>query len=185
MKHLAGLALLFLCAGQAALAQEPGAAAVPGQVRALDGCWKGSGAVMDKPVTITLTASPIVERALFLVEADSHATADPTDRYAAHLIFGGKGAPTKGAEPAAISGFWADSFGGDYTALGAGSTRPDGFEIAYAYPDATYVNRWTLKADRLDWTITAKTSGQADAVFAHYELAPTTCPGAKPAGPIR
>jgi hypothetical protein len=102
---------------------------------------------MGKPVKITLTAKPIVEGALFLIEAESHVTSDPADRYAAHLVIGAR-AP-KGAFPATLSGYWADSFGGDYTATGAGAVREDGFEIAYPYPPSSFLNRWTLKGDRL------------------------------------
>ncbi|WP_395942776.1 hypothetical protein [Brevundimonas sp.] len=153
--------------------QEPGAAAVPSAVTALAGCWTGTGAVLGKPVTIELTARPVAENALFLIETESEATADPADRYAAHLIFGGRTPSNGGSET--ISAFWADSFGGDYTAVGAGAPREDGFEVSYAYPDARFVNRWALTTARLTWTIVAKDSAGAENRFAAYEMTRTAC----------
>lgn len=96
MKARGALSFLLLSVSAPALAQDPAVAVVPAQVRALDGCWQGEGAVMDKPVAITLTTRPITEGAMFLVEAHSHAKSDPTDRYAAHLVFGGRRAPLRG-----------------------------------------------------------------------------------------
>jgi hypothetical protein len=162
-----------LAAGSAV--QEPGAALVPDAVTALAGCWTGAGTVMGKPVTIRLSARSVAENALFLIETESQATANPADRYAAHLIFGGK-TPSDGATET-ISAFWADSFGGDYTAVGAGASREDGFEVSYAYPDARFVNRWTLGAARLAWTITAKDDAGAKNAFAAYEMARVECAG--------
>ena len=148
---------------------------LPAQVTALVGCWQGTGEVMGKPVTVTLTAKPIALGAMFLIEADSHAKTDPADRYAAHLVIGARAA--KGAFPATLSSFWADSFGGDYTATGAGAVREDGFEIAYPYPPSSFLNRWALTGDRLDWRITAREGDKAED-FAHYEVVRTACPPA-------
>lgn len=164
-----------MAGGAPVLAQDdPPPAPIPAQVRALEGCWTGDGAVMGKPVAITLTAKPITEGTMFLVEAQSHAKADPKDRYAAHLVFGGKGpAPNEGAA-SGVSGFWIDSFGGDFTAAGSGAATSEGFDIAYAYPDASFVNRWRRKGETLSWTIAAKTA-KAENAFARYDLKRTTC----------
>lgn len=160
-----------LAAAAPALAQDdPPPAPVPAQVRALEGCWTGAGEVMGKAVTLDLSARPITEGTMFLVEAQSHAVADPKDRYAAHLVFGGKG-----DAPTAVSGFWIDSFGGDFTATGAGAATTDGFDIAYAYPDASFVNRWRRAGETLSWTIVAKTA-KAENAFARYDLKRATCP---------
>lgn len=168
------LAVAVIAALTAASAvQEPGAAAVPSAVTALAGCWTGTGAVMGKPVTIHLTAKPAAENALFLIETESQATSDPADRYAAHLIFGGR-TPRDG-EAETISAFWADSFGGDYTAVGAGTPREGGFEVNYAYPDARFVNRWTLTTATLSWAITMKDGAGAENGFAAYEMTRTEC----------
>lgn len=179
MKALTSLltSLLFSAAAPA-LAQDPAPAMVPAAVRALEGCWRGEGVVMDKPVVITLNARPITEGTMFLVETSSQAKADPADRYAAHLVFGGRGAPPKTGEASAISAFWIDSFGGDYTATGAGSAGKTGFEVAYAYPEATFINRWTQTPDRLTWVIVAKSGAAPEQVFASYALMRTTCEGA-------
>ncbi len=175
MKGYFSLSFLLLSVSAPALAQDPAPAAVPAQVRALDGCWRGEGVVMDKPVVISLAARPITEGVMFLVEVESHAKSDPNDRYAAHLVFGGRGAPPKDGEGTAISGFWIDSFGGDFTASGVGSATKDGFDVAYAYPDATFVNRWRRTSDRLTWTIVAKNGSAPEAAFASYDLKRTTC----------
>ena len=170
MKISNALAGLLSLASGSALAET---APVPAQVRALEGCWRGDGEVLGKPVTLTLSAKPIALGAMFLIEAESQAKADPADRYAAHLVIGAR-AP-KGAFPATLSGYWADSFGGDYTATGAGAAREDGFEIAYAYPDSSYLNRWTLAGEHLAWRITARTDGK-ERVFAHYDATRMACP---------
>lgn len=171
-------ALLSLTAGSA-LAQDAPPPQLPPQVKALAGCWRGTGEVMGKPVTLSLSAKPIALDAMFLIEAESQAKADPTDRYAAHLVIGAR-AP-KGAFPATLTGYWADSFGGDYTATGAGAVREDGFEIAYPYPPSSFLNRWTLTGDRLDWRITAREDGK-EQVFAHYEAARVACPSTEKRG---
>lgn len=164
-------AALTVALASAAQAQEPGAAPVPTAVTALAGCWRGTGSVMGKPVAVTLNARPAALGALFVVEADSHAVDDPADRYAAHLIFGGRAA----GGPDGVSGFFADSFGGDYTATGAGAAEPDGFQIAYAYPDATFVNRWTVGPSAATWTIVARTDAGGDTPFARYDLTRAPC----------
>jgi hypothetical protein len=175
MKASSAIALALSLTAGSASAQDAPPPQLPAQVTALTGCWQGTGEVMGKPVAITLTARPIVEGAMFLIEAESHATADPADRYAAHLMIGAR-AP-KGAFPATLTSYWADSFGGDYTATGAGAVREDGFEIAYPYPPSSFLNRWTLAGDRLDWRITAR-EGDKEQVFAHYQTTRVACPSA-------
>jgi len=171
-------ALLSLTAGSA-LAQDAPPPQLPTQVTALAGCWQGTGEVMGKPVTLAVTAKPIALGAMFLIETESQAKADPADRYAAHLVIGVR-AP-KGAFPATLSSFWSDSFGGDYTATGAGAVREDGFEIAYPYPPSSFLNRWTLKGDRLAWEITAREGDKAQA-FARYEAVRIACPSTEKRG---
>lgn len=152
----------------AASAQEN--ATLPAALTVLAGCWQGDGTVMDKPVRIRLAARPIVAGAMLAVDAQSSATADPKDRYAAHLLFGGDG---KGG----LTGFWADSFGGAYTATGTGAPTPHGFDITYPYPDAAFVNQWRLRGDRLAWQIIARDKAGKEAVFARYTLRRAPCGG--------
>lgn len=175
MKYVSAAVWLLAGAATCAFAQEPGAAPVPEQVAALSGCWEGVGSVMGKAVSIALAAKPITEGALFLVEVENVAVGDPDDRYAAHLIFGGKTRPAEGGEAATVTGFYADSFGGDGVAAGSGSVRPDGFEIAYAYPKASFVNRWTIMPNALSWTITATDPAGSEQAFAGYEMTRTEC----------
>lgn len=170
-----GVSVLLLAAAGVARAEDPPPAPIPAEVRALEGCWRGAGDVMGKPVEITLAAKPAALGTALTVDADSRAKADPADRYAAHLVLAGRGAPPKDAAPTGVSGFWADSFGGDFTAVGKGEAQPGGFDIAYAYPDASFVNRWRRDGDRLTWTIVART-GAKEAPFASYDLARTACP---------
>lgn len=173
MKYVSAVACLLAGMTTSAYAQEPGAEPVPQEVLALAGCWQGAGSVMGKPVSITLAAKPITEGALFLVEADSHALTDPTDRYAAHLIFGGRAAVDR--KQGGISAFFADSFGGDFTAVGTGSVGANSFEVAYTYPDATFVNRWTVTPASASWTIVMKDEAGAEKAFASYDLSRTQC----------
>ena len=173
MKLLSTLAVLASLIAGPALADDAPSAPLPAQVRALEGCWRGEGEVMGKAVTLTIAAKPVALGALLVIETESQAKADAADRYAAHLVVGARAA--KGALPATLTGYWADSFGGDYTATGAGAVREDGFEIAYTYPDASFLNRWTLAGDKLDWKITARDGGK-EQPFAHYAATRTACP---------
>lgn len=157
-----------MAAGLAVAAAGPRAAA-PDAVKRLAGCWQGEGAVRDKPVRVRLSARDAALGALFVVDVESAATGDPADRYAAHLIFAG-------AEAGRIVGYWADSYGGAYTATGEGRAGPDGFDMRYAYPDATFTNRWRLTGGMLAWTITARREGKPESVFAKYILRHAPCP---------
>ncbi|PLR21070.1 hypothetical protein SGCZBJ_20945 [Caulobacter zeae] len=170
---LLALSASMLCAA-AARAEDPPPTPPPAQVAALAGCWKGEGMVMGKPVTVALSARPIVGGAMMLVEADSAAKADPADTYAAHLLFGGR--TTKAGEPAAIVGLWADSFGGDGASHGAGKVAPNGFEVSYPYGDAAFVNRWARAGEHLSWSIVMRGAGGKEQEFASYELVRAGCP---------
>lgn len=128
---------------------------------------------MGKPVTIALSARPIVGGAMMLVEADSAAKADPADTYAAHLLLGGR--TTRAGEPAAIVGLWADSFGGDGASEGSGRATADGFEVSYPYGDAAFVNRWARVGEHLGWSIVMRSKGGKEQGFASYELVRAGC----------
>ncbi len=169
-KIIIGVAVLALCAS-GALAAEPGVPPVPAAVALLQGCWAGEGQVMGKPVDIAVQAGPVALDAMFLVEARSYAKAEAEDKYAAHLLFGGA---AQGA-PDPIVGYWADSFGGAYTATGAGRPQAGGFDMSYRYPDAEFVNRWRVTGDRLSWTIAARDQAGKEQAFAAYTLARAAC----------
>lgn len=164
----------------AARAEDPPPAPVPAEVQALEGCWHGEGQVMGKAVEITLAAKPVALGTAIAIDADSHAKADAKDRYAAHLVLAGRGAAPKSGSAqkdlaTGVSGFWMDSFGGDFAATGKGEVAPGGFDIAYAYPDALFVNRWRRDGERLTWTIVAR-GGEKENAFARYALTRSTCP---------
>ena len=173
MRVLALSVSLSAVAG-AAWADDPPPAPVPAEVRALEGCWRGAGDVMGKPVEISLAAKPVNLGTAIAVDADSFAKADAKDRYAAHLVLAGLGAPPKDGSAKGVSGFWSDSFGGDFTATGKGEVQSGGFDIAYAYPDALFLNRWRRDGERLTWTIVART-GAKEAPFASYTLTRSAC----------
>ena len=168
-----GLALAGMTG--AARAEDPSPAPIPASVKALEGCWRGTGDVMGKAVDITLAVRPAGLGTLLTVDADSHAKADPADRYAAHLVLAGRGPAPKVGPATGVSGFWADSFGGDFTAVGKGEAVSGGFDITYPYPDAAFVNRWRLDGDKLSWSIVARASGK-DSPFAAYALTRAACP---------
>jgi hypothetical protein len=159
-------------AAPVASALEPGVPPVPATVSALAGCWKGEGVVMDKKVSIDLTGRAVALDAMFAIDSDSTAIGDPSDRYAAHLLFGAGSAKDAGA----ISGFWSDSFGGTFATTGSGSVQPGGFDISYQYPDSLFINRWRLDQAGLRWEITARDAAGKEASFAAYRLARVSCP---------
>jgi hypothetical protein len=122
------IAMVMLAASSTGSALEAGVMPVPTSVNALGGCWEGQGTVMGKAVAIAVNAYPIVQDAMLAVEAASSALADPQDQYAAHLVFGGTGRPSKtGAGP--IVGYWADSF-----VRGSGARRKQGRRVRYYLP---------------------------------------------------
>ena len=53
--------------------------------------------------------------------------------------------------------------------------REERIQIAYAYPDATFVNRWTVGPSAATWTIVARDETGADTPFATYALTRTPC----------
>ncbi|WP_029011683.1 hypothetical protein [Niveispirillum irakense] len=165
---LTGLSLITPTAS----ALEPGVPPVPAAVSALTGCWKGEGVVMDKKVSISLSARAVALDAMFAIDSDSTTIGDPSDRYAAHLLFGAGSAK----DDKAVSGFWSDSFGGTFTAIGTGSVQPGGFDISYQYPDSLFINRWRMGDTGLRWDIIARDANGKEAPFAAYTLTRAACP---------
>ncbi|RKF19185.1 hypothetical protein D6851_11945 [Altericroceibacterium spongiae] len=175
MFRTAGCAMAALFTlSSATQAAEPGTAPLPQALLATVGCWSGDGEVMGKPVTIDIAAKPIVQDAMLALDARSTATADPDDKYAAHLIFGAA-ARQPGAPTERITGFWADSFGGAFTATGDGESHPDSFDMTYRYADNAFVNHWHISKNRLTWQIVAQDGEGAEKPFASYSLDRTPC----------
>lgn len=171
---LIGLMMLGATVGPPARAAEPGTPPVPSAVRMFEGCWRGQGEVMGKRTLVTLRARQIVEQAMDLFEVESVTADDPADRYAAHLLFGGV-VGAEGSSGERIWGFWADSFGGAYTASGQGAAHTDGFDIDYRYPDDVFVNRWRLTGGVLRWTVVSRAGQGPEKPFASYVMRRATC----------
>lgn len=169
-----GLFALTLLLAGAARAAEPGTPPVPAAVGLFEGCWRGEGMVLGKPTLVSLRAEPIVEQAMTLFAVESVARDDPKDRYAAHLLFAGVGAPGKPA-PDRVWSFWADSFGGAYTATGEGVVRADGFDVDYRYPEDVFINRWRLQSGELHWTVVSRAASGPEKPFATYALRHEAC----------
>ncbi|MEW9856537.1 hypothetical protein [Novosphingobium sp. M1R2S20] len=172
-KRLYVTAASFALAFQANAA-EPGTAPVPTGVGAIAGCWEGRGEVMGKPVTMAAVAKLILHDAMLSLDAESNAIADPSDKYAAHLVFGGASKQPDSAVDS-VTGFWADSFGGAFTASGRGESFNSGFDITYDYPEADFVNRWRRTGDRLEWQIVMTDGASAERPFARYLLNKVAC----------
>ncbi|WP_010542823.1 hypothetical protein [Sphingomonas elodea] len=174
----------FLIAGAALplafTTQAQSVAPPPAGLHAIEGCWQGNGTVMGKPVTLTLHAAPAALGAMIAVDTTSVAATDATDRYAAHLVFGWL--PAKPGGPAgALTGYWADSFGGAFAAPGEGEAEAQGFEMRYRFGEDIFVNRWRRMAQTLDWTIIARDTAGKEQAFAAYRLKAAPCPAAPPA----
>ncbi|MBP8235113.1 MAG: hypothetical protein KAY22_22710 [Rhizorhabdus sp.] len=148
---------------------------LPASLRAIEGCWTGEGRVMGKPVTMAIRASLAALDALMIVDAESRAVDDPTDRYAAHLTLGASTPDGEKADPV-LTGYWADSFGGGYAATGKGAVSGEGFDIGYAYPDATFINRWRPQGQALRWDIVARAADGTEKPFAGYVVRKVICP---------
>jgi hypothetical protein len=167
----AGVGLLV---ASPALAAEPGTPPVPAAVGLFEGCWQGEGIVLGKATRVALRARPIVERAMTLFEVDSVAAGDPKDRYAAHLLFAGAGSAAQ-PTPERVWSFWADSFGGAFTATGEGVVRSDGFDVDYHYPEDVFVNRWRVQGRELRWTVVSRRGDGPEKPFAAYVLRRVSC----------
>lgn len=178
MGRIAGLAAIgvAVAAGKAA-AQVPAPTPLPPAVRALEGCWRGEGKAVGKPVVITLTSRAILDHAMLIVDVDSHAAADVGDRYAAHLVFGGLRPPPQGLKSDIVS-FWSDTFGGDFAVVGRGDNLAGGFDVTYAYPDDTFVNRWRFERGTLKWVIVERDRSGKEKPFASYAMSRAACPSA-------
>lgn len=174
VRLFAAFAGVGLLAASAAVAAEPGTPPVPAAVDQFEGCWQGDGMVLGKATRVTLRARPIVERAMTLFEVESVATADPKDRYAAHLLFAGSGSAGKPA-PDRVWSFWADSFGGAFTATGEGIARSDGFDVDYRYPEDVFVNRWRVQGRELRWTVVSRAGDGPEKPFATYVFRRASC----------
>jgi len=168
MRGVLAALVTALCAPLPAVAAEPGTPPTPEAVTRLAGCWSGTGMVMGKRTLVSIFARPILDDAMFAIDARSVAADDPEDRYAAHLLFGGDATGR-------IVGFWADSFGGAYSASGSGSVVPDGFDIEYAYPDEVFVNRWRSAGPALVWQVVSRKPDGKERSFAEYRLGKGDC----------
>jgi hypothetical protein len=124
------IAMVMLAASSTGGALEAGVMPVPTSVNALEGCWGGQGTVMGKAVAIAVNAYPIVQDAMLAVEAASSALADPQDQYAAHLVFGGTGKPSK-PELALSSDIGRTVLAG---VRGSGARRKQGRRVRYYLP---------------------------------------------------
>lgn len=81
------------------------------------------------------------------------------------------------AEAPAIRAFWMDTFGGAGTAAGAGQVETSGFSVSYAYPDATFINRFARDGAGWRWTIVQRGGDGAERPFASYRLSRAACRG--------
>lgn len=156
----------------AAKAAEHKTTPVPAIITAMAGCWQGEGEVMGKPVTLRLVAKPVALGAMVTFDFESTAKANPKDRYAAHLIFGGGDNTLSGYVKEAIVSFWADSFGGAFAKTGRGRIHPDGFEVAYG----TLTDTWKISGTTATWQIIEHDGGSKPETFAQYSMTKTTCP---------
>jgi hypothetical protein len=130
----------------------------------LAGCWAAAGTVGDKPVTMAMRGSWRLGGRYLLLEAQG---LDPADPYDAAVVLGDHDGDK-------VSGWWMDSFGAGYSAAGAGGADAAGIRVDFAYPNASYVNRFTPDGAGWAWTITEhKPAG--DTPFASYRLTRSAC----------
>lgn len=130
----------------------------------LTGCWAATGTVGDKPVTMVVRGSWRLGGRYLLIEAHG---LDPADPYDAAVVIGGH-------DSNQVNGWWMDSFGAGYSTAGAGSADAAGIRIDFAYPDASYRNRFTPDGAGWAWTITEH-KGAGDTPFASYRLTRSDC----------
>ncbi len=168
MKAIA--ALLAACAAACAPAEpqpEPAPAASASPLNGLVGCWSASGEVQGKHTENMMRAAWRLDGRYLLLEVHG---LDPADPYDAAIVMADSG-------EGALTAYWMDSFGGAYSVHGAGRATPSELVVNYAYPDATYVNRFNRTADGWDWRVDEERANQAPRMFAHYTLRPGSCAG--------
>lgn len=159
----AAYALLAGCATPPSVAS----AVAPAEVSlgALAGCWSASGEVQGKQTENLVRGSWRLGNRYLLLELHG---LDPADPYDAAIVMADAG-------EGAIAAYWMDSFGAAYSVSGAGRSTGSELVISYAYPDATYVNRFARTAAGWDWRVTEEKLGQGAENFAHYTLTPASC----------
>lgn len=165
-----GAFALGLTAGPLA-ALEPGVPPVPPMVTGLVGCWQGEGDVGGKPIWISLRVYPVADGGFVAIDSLSIANSDPNDRYQTHLLFGGSGTD----DGRGITAFWSDSFGGAYSATGAGLVVDGGFVVTYRYSERTFMNEWLVGDGSLTWTVTVRGPDGHETSFARNQLRPVPC----------
>jgi hypothetical protein len=170
-KAICGAFFVLLPSWDSATADDARAPSLPEIFDVLQGCWRGDGSALSKPVTAAIRIKPILLGTMFSFDVDSAANANSSDRYQAHLLFGG------GVGQNTVWGFWSDSFGAGFTANGEGTASNDGFEVNYRYPDSVYINRWHIQRERLDWIVVSKSKDANEKPFASYRLKRTACSG--------
>lgn len=151
------------CAGGPSRAQPAAGAASP--LQGLIGCWFSPGAVQGKATQNLVRGAWRLGQRYLLLEVHG---LDPADPYDAAIVMADAG-------QGAVTAFWMDSFGGAYSVSGSGRAEPTGIVVSYAYPDATYVNRFIRTSNGWDWRVTEERANQAPELFASYALTPTSC----------
>ena len=159
----------FVVLAVAAAAAQP-ANTAPAVLGGLEGCWKAPGQVLGKDAASVARGEWHLGGRYFMLHLRA---VSPKQPYEAALLYGA------GEKPTAINAFWADSFGGAFSTPGTGAVASDGFAVTYAYPDSTYINRFTRSGKGWRWTITEQAAGKPDKLFAQYNLTPASCRGMK------
>lgn len=140
----------------------PGLAVAGGLV----GCWQVAGQVRGRDAASIARGEWHLGRRYVTL----HLRTTGARAYEAAITFGA------GERPQAIGSVFSDTFGGMYEpSFGAGETEATGFVQQYRFPDAIYVNRFVRVAGGWHWTITERSAGKADSLFADYHLRPASC----------
>ena len=134
-----------------------------GLIEHLAGSWRLTRRMRDREVENTVSATWVLERRFLQVHMTD--TADPPD-YEAIVMVGRNDADGR------YVAYWCDTFGGRFSAAGAGTRSGDAVEFVFQYPEGPFFNTFTRDPATGTWTFRMETPGDGGtrALFAEDTL---------------
>jgi len=122
-----------------------------GFIEHLAGRWRLTRRMRDREVESTVGAEWVLNRPSLQVHMTD--TADPPD-YEALVMIGRNDADGR------YVAYWCDTFGGRFSAVGAGVRSGDAVEFVFQYPEGPFFNTFTRDPATGTWTFRMETPGE-------------------------